>query len=43
VQARQKQANKYCGIAFMRVKPELDTAGKIIKPWDIAGLKIKRQ
>lgn len=41
VAARQKQKDKYCGVAFMRVLDELNTPGKIIKPWEIAGLKNK--
>ncbi len=38
---RQKQplSKKYIGLAFMRIKPELDQKGKIIKPWEISALK----
>jgi len=39
VKARQLQSDKYCGVAFMRIRPELNTPGKIIKPWDIPNLK----
>lgn len=30
---------KYLGLAFMRVKDELNTPGRIIKPWEIKSLK----
>ncbi|MBI9072607.1 MAG: DUF1460 domain-containing protein [Melioribacteraceae bacterium] len=32
-------SKKYCGAAFMRVKEELNTPGKIILPWEIKNLK----
>ncbi len=43
VQKKQKYRKKYIGLAFMRVKPELDIKGKIIKPWEIELLKKKAQ
>ncbi len=36
------RTDRYCGIALMRVRPELDTPGRIIKPWEIKELKAKR-
>ncbi len=41
---KDKQAHKsdrYLGLAVMRVRDELNTPGRIIKPWDIPGLKAK--
>lgn len=36
------KSGRYLGLAFMRVKDELNTPGRIIKPWDIGKLKNKR-
>jgi hypothetical protein len=36
-----KNAPRYVGIAVMRVRDELNQAGKIILPWDIAEIKQK--
>lgn len=36
---QQNWANRYIGLAFMRVKEELNAPCKIIKPWEIDALK----
>ncbi len=41
VAQKQPLKNKYIGLAFMRVKADLDVQGKIIKPWEIESLKNK--
>ncbi len=38
-QMNQKYVQKYIGLAVMRIRPELNVPGKIIKPWEIKGLK----
>jgi len=35
-------ATRYLGLAFMRVRPELDQPGRIIVPWEIPQLKTGR-
>ncbi|MHB2153917.1 N-acetylmuramoyl-L-alanine amidase-like domain-containing protein [Calditrichota bacterium GD2] len=40
-QLNTKYKDRYIGLAVMRVRDELNTPGKIIKPWEIAGLKNK--
>ena len=30
---------QYIGVSFLRVRDELNTPGRIIRPWEIAGLK----
>ena len=34
-----EESDRYIGVCFMRVKEELNTAGKVILPWDIPNLK----
>jgi len=41
-QKQEKSSEKYLGVAFMRVKEELNKSGKIIKPWEIKTLKGKK-
>jgi len=36
---KQDLKHKYIGLAFMRIKENLNTSGRIIKPWDIKDLK----
>jgi hypothetical protein len=38
---RIKKSERYIGISLMRVREEINQAGKIIFPWEIAGLKQK--
>lgn len=42
VKQKQPLAKKYIGLAFMRIRPELNVKGKIIKPWEISALKKRR-
>ena len=42
VEDKQDLTKKYIGLAFMRVQDELNMPGKIIKPWDIKELKVKK-
>ena len=39
VEDKQDLTKKYIGLAFMRVKEELNQKGRIIKPWEIKTLK----
>ena len=36
---RIRESQRYAGITLMRVRDELNTAGRIIMPWDIDSLK----
>ena len=40
VEDKKDLTKKYIGLAFMRVKEELNQKGKIIKPWEIKELKL---
>jgi len=39
IKGERFKSGRYLGLAFMRVREELNTKGRIIKPWEINGLK----
>ena len=42
IKGERFKSGRYLGLALMRVREELNTKGRIIKPWEIYGLKNKR-
>lgn len=40
--ANLQSKERYIGLCFMRINEDLDTPGRIILPWEIAGLKASR-
>ncbi len=42
IKGERFKSGRYIGLAFMRVRDELNTKGRIIKPWEINGLKCKK-
>ncbi len=37
--AKIGQSKRYIGIAVMRVRPDIDQPGRVILPWEVAGMK----